>query len=341
MIRYDLKGVIQNYHGRDVLNIDRLQVESGKIYSLLGANGAGKTTLFNILSFLEPPYAGSVYFNGKLVEYSGNKLFLYRRKVVMVDQHPIMFSTTVSKNVEFGLKIRGVGKVERQRIVQEALERVDLYSYRTAYAGDLSGGETQRLAFARALALSPDVLLCDEPTANVDVENQSVIMALLNRVNQDHGCTVLFTTHDRLQAAGLADETFVLEKGRLVSTSYENIYSCSLHSDNGYHVCLLQEKVRFFLPENCLVPEGCSRIYLNPLEGYISPCAAGVQDSTEEGALRGEIVHIMAEGENVRVTVNTGVMIATLVPTEYYREKRFAVGDVVKVRFSEKGISWV
>lgn len=340
-MHYQLTQLIQQYGSKVVLHIDELTIEKGRIYGLLGANGAGKTTLFHILAFLEPPTSGQLVFDGKAVFFDRSELQKLRKRVVMVDQYPIMFSTSVYKNVEFGLKIRGIEKARRDDIIHEALEMVDLGNYVNEYAHKLSGGETQRLAMARALALSPEVLLCDEPTANVDVENQAVIRSLLTRVNQEKNCTVLFTTHDRLQAAGLADETIVLEKGRVVSTSYENIFSCSLQTRGaGQKVCLLQQKLQLSIPGR--IPEGVekeSRVYINPERIKLTCRENGEQP--RPGALSGEVVLLMVEGEKVRIAVNTGVLITVIIPLQRYREQRLAVGDRVELRLRPDTMEWL
>jgi tungstate transport system ATP-binding protein len=341
LIQYELQQVTQQYNGKTVLNIKKLEIESGKIYGLLGANGAGKTTLFNILSFLEAPASGQVVFAGQSVFFGRTELHKLRRRVVMVDQYPIMFTTTVFKNIEFGLKIRGMTKERRQAVIDEALDMVDLAAYRGASAAELSGGETQRLALARALALSPEVMLCDEPTANVDVENQAVIRALLTRVNLETRCTILFTSHDRLQAAGLADETVVLEKGELVDTSYENIFSCSLESKGkGQKICLLQQKIPFSLPGFVPEAEGRDyRVYLNP--DKIKLVQGGQQVQQRRGVLFGTINLMMAEGEKVRLIVNAGVMVTVLLPVDEYAQLRLAIGDAVTLKLKPDAVEWL
>ena len=194
---YNLSQLTKVYEKRTVLDIPTLEIEKGGIYALLGPNGAGKTTLLNILGFLEPPTSGSLQYCSMPVRYSESDLQPFRKEVVVVDQHPILFNTTVYKNLEFGLKIRGIQKSKCQRIIEEALELVGMQQFIQAPAHRLSGGETQRVALARALAVSPKVFLCDEPTASVDIEHQHAIIRILKHINQIKKITVLFTTHDR------------------------------------------------------------------------------------------------------------------------------------------------
>ncbi|MGI6639777.1 MAG: energy-coupling factor ABC transporter ATP-binding protein [Desulfobulbus sp.] len=213
---FELQNIRQHYHDRTVLDIASLRLEAGHIYALTGPNGAGKSTLLRLLAFLEEPTAGRLFFCGEQVRFSSRTALLnLRRRVVLVDQHPVAFSTTVAKNVEFGLKIRKMAKKQRQRLVAEVLDTVGLSQYCHGPANELSGGETQRLALARALAIQPEVLLCDEPTANVDVPNQHIILDVLSQINHKHSSSIIFTTHDQKQAEALAQHGLHLERGCL------------------------------------------------------------------------------------------------------------------------------
>jgi len=340
MMLYVLDRIIQRYADRVVLDIDHLAIEAGGIHALLGPNGAGKTTLLNLLAFLEAPAGGTMLFQGQPVTYTAKNVLPLRRRVVLVDQHPIMFSTTVSSNIEFGLNIRKVEKTARQRIVDEVLATVGLSRYRDARAHELSGGETQRLALARALALAPEVLLCDEPTASVDAENQAIIVDLLQRINADRGTTIVFTTHDRLQATALAGYTLVLEGGRLATTTYENSYACTLlpQADGGVR-CRLREGVEIAVPTPpplptmattgrvTIGPQGISLCRIDPL-----PCP-----ETADRVI-GTIVLLMAEGEYIRVVVNVGVLMVVLMDRAGYAALRPAIGETMLLRFAAESL---
>lgn len=313
---------------RTILDIGSLAIKAGRIYGLLGANGAGKTTLLNILGFLESPTSGSLEFAGRPVRFTRNSLQQLRREVVMVDQHPVLFSTSVYKNIEFGLKIRKVASKKRQRIIDEVLEMVDLAVFKREAAQELSGGETQRIALARALALSPRVLLCDEPTSSVDVENQAAIVAILKEINKTLGISIIFTTHDRLQAAGLAHQTLVLEGGSLVSASYENVFACIvMTSADNQVMCRLHDSVNLLLPagENGLEP-GKRRVFIDPqkivlLQGDPGPETVGI--------LHGKVVQLMADNDRIRMVVNVGVMMTVLLAQDSYQELCPVIGDRV------------
>jgi tungstate transport system ATP-binding protein len=326
MMLYSLTQVTQRYNERTVLDIENLEIESGRIYALLGPNGAGKTTLLNILGFLETPTTGRMVFRGQAVAASRAAMLDLRRQVVLVDQHPIMFSTTVSNNIEFGLKIRRMEKGERQRVVDEALETVGLRPFKTARAHELSGGETQRLALARALALAPSVLLCDEPTASVDAENQAVISVLLQQINATRGTTIIFTTHDRLQAAALAQNTLVLENGQLAATTYENSYACTLHG---------RVAIPFATPLSADQLTSSGRVYIDPEKITLSR----TDDLHADEGVKGTIVLIMAEGEKIRVVVNIGVLMVVLMDRTSYQHQRPAIGETMHLRFAPDAVT--
>jgi tungstate transport system ATP-binding protein len=222
---FQIRALRKVYGNRTVLDIPELDVNKGMIYALVGPNGAGKTTLLEILSLLNPPTAGKVIYNGRSIDFSGRQLHDLRREIVLVQQNPVLFTTTVYKNLEFGLKIRGVPKDERDRIIGETLDLVGMRQFINARAHKISGGETQRVAIARALALNPKVLLCDEPTASVDVENQVAIINILRQVNTLKNITIIFTTHDRRQIASLAQHILFLDHGKPASDHAEKIFN--------------------------------------------------------------------------------------------------------------------
>jgi len=333
---YRLTKICQQFKDRTVLEINHLEIESGRIHALLGPNGAGKTTLLNLLAFLEAPVSGSIHYCGRTVVYSRSEILLLRRQVVLVDQHPIMFSTTVAKNIEFGLKIRKIDKPTRLRAIDEALETVGLQQYKQAPAHELSGGETQRLALARALALNPAVLLCDEPTASVDVENQAIIGTLLQQINTDRGTTILFTTHDRLQAASLAERTLVLERGRPAPTTHENRYACTFSSgSNGTLCCRLHGQVA--IPVAAAWPTATSgRVYIDP--GKIT-LAQRDTPPLSDSDVTGTIVLTMAEGDKIRIVVQIGVLMVVLMDRTTYEQQRPVIGETVALHFAADAVT--
>lgn len=228
---YEISQLTKVYGNRTVLDIPLIKIEKGSIYALLGPNGAGKTTLLNILGLLEPPTTGNIIYQSQPVQFSEQYLQPLRKVIVMVEQHPILFTTTVYKNLEFGLKIRRIPKKERDLIIEESLDLVGMRHFIQAPAHRLSGGETQRVAIARALAVNPQVLLCDEPTSSVDAENQAAIIKILKQINGIKKITILFTTHDRFQVTSLAHHILFLDNGKLSIDNSDNLFTANRFSE--------------------------------------------------------------------------------------------------------------
>jgi tungstate transport system ATP-binding protein len=314
------------YGQRNVLDIPGLEIEEGGIYALLGPNGAGKTTLLNIIGFLENPSTGNIRYRSDPVTFSEPYLRNLRKTVVLVDQHPILFTTTVYKNLEFGLKIRKVSKKEREYIIEETLDLVGMRPFIHDMAHRLSGGETQRIAIARALAVSPDVFLCDEPTSSVDVENQAVIVNILKQINLEKKITVIFTTHDRFQAASLANHILYLDHGKLVSTAHENVFTAHLVRDgDGKTRCMVQDAVQLFLSSDKI---GKMRVLIDPEQIRFSE---NLHENSSKNLLAGYVVQITDEKEKIRIVVDLGIWITLLMPREIYEKRRPMIGEKVGV----------
>jgi tungstate transport system ATP-binding protein len=210
-----VQGLGKDYDGSEVLKDVSLSVDRGEVLGLVGPTGAGKTTLLRLINLLERPTAGSITFGGlKLTECSDAEKVAIRRRMAMVFQKPVMFSYSVYYNVSYGLKIRGIkDKCE----VEAVLKEVGLGSYAHREATTLSGGEAQRVALARAIITKPELLLLDEPTANLDPKMAKIIGDLILR-QADGGAAVILATHDMGLCLRLSDRTVVLVNGRLLAT---------------------------------------------------------------------------------------------------------------------------
>jgi tungstate transport system ATP-binding protein len=211
---YTLRDTAKTYNGRTVLQVDDLHILPGEILALVGPSGAGKSTLLRLLNFLEPPTRGMVRFH-EAVFSAGTEMPLdLRRKVTMVFQRPMLLNQSVEANVAFGLGLRGQRRTRNQ--VMAALEEVGLANMAHAKARSLSGGEAQRVALARAIVLKPEVLLLDEPTANLDPYNVGLIETIVRRLNQDHLTSLVLVTHNVFQAKRLAQRVIFLLDGKVV-----------------------------------------------------------------------------------------------------------------------------
>ena len=194
-----LQDVLVQYNERVILDIPELHFAEGKRYGLIGENGSGKTTLLRLLAGTLSPTRGQVTRMG--ADGMG-----------YMPQNPYAFSFSVLRNVEMALD----GEAERETAAREALHRVGMDELVHASGSKLSGGEAQRMAFARMIAKPRRLLLLDEPTSSTDIKGTDLIEATLLDYLQANGCTLIFSTHSPAQALRLAEEVIFLDQGRIV-----------------------------------------------------------------------------------------------------------------------------
>lgn len=214
----DIRGLGKSYGKAEILQEIDLTVERGEILGLIGPTGSGKTTLLRLVDLLDRPSSGRILFDGREVSQRPEREKLCaRRKMAMVFQKPVMFKAGVEENVSYGLRMRGrVDATGVKEKVKEALAAVGLSGYECRDANTLSGGETQRIALARALVLQPELLLLDEPTANLDPGSAASIDSLLQSLAGSRTAVIL-ATHNMQQCRKLAGRVAVLQAGRLVA----------------------------------------------------------------------------------------------------------------------------
>jgi tungstate transport system ATP-binding protein len=220
---YQLEDVVQHYERHTVLRIPTLTIEQGEIFALVGPNGAGKSTLLRLLALLEAPSEGTIglRLNGHEVFYD-NVSNADRRQLTMVFQRPILLSRTVWANVSYGLDLRRQRNVEDR--IKAILKQLGLSSLAAASSHTLSGGEAQRVALARAMVLEPQILLLDEPTANLDPANVSVVEDVIRRQHQQRAMSIVLTTHNLFQARRLATRIGLLVGGELIEVATPEVF---------------------------------------------------------------------------------------------------------------------
>lgn len=334
---YELSRLTQIFKERKVLNIDHLSIEKGKIYALVGANGAGKSTLLNILAFLEKPTSGEIRCYGNPVRYQRQELLNLRRRIVQVDQYPIHFTGSVQQNVAFGLQVRKIPRKTRENRVEEVLKLVGMEEFRGQDARKLSGGESKRIALARALAIEPEVLLCDELTANVDVENREIILNILDRINKETQTSIVIATHYLSQIRRLAHHTLVLENGSLVKTMNENIFRCQrINKEEGVFVCEGDNEVPIYLPHNQFqgMKKYC-RIHIQP-KGI--KFLAKDEQTKEKNVLIGQIIQIEKKQNAIRLTIDCGIKLHAMLTMDEYLQKQLMIGEKRRVYFFDRSI---
>ncbi|HMD31457.1 MAG TPA: ABC transporter ATP-binding protein [Candidatus Acidoferrales bacterium] len=197
-----------------------LEVRSGERVALLGASGSGKSTLLHLMAGLDRPTSGTLETQGhNLASMSPEDLAGHRRKAVgMIFQaFHLLPRMTLEENVELPLRLAEMPREERPARVREALDRVGLGARAGHRPGELSGGEQQRAAIARALVNRPAILLADEPTGNLDSRNGDEIMRLIGNLNDTLGMTIVLVTHEQKLASHFAGRMFVLSDGRMAA----------------------------------------------------------------------------------------------------------------------------
>jgi tungstate transport system ATP-binding protein len=211
----EVKQLRKRHGDKEVLTDIDLTIENGEIFTIIGPTGAGKTTLLRLIDLLDMPTSGAIYVDGVDANTSPRTRLAIRRKMALLFQKPALFNTSVYDNVTYGLKFRGFERQDIEGKVNHALEIVGLVDYAQRSAPTLSGGEAQRVALARAIVTEPEVLLLDEPTANLDPLATEKIEDLIARINRDYKTTIIMATHDMLQGQRLADRIAVMMNGSI------------------------------------------------------------------------------------------------------------------------------
>jgi len=208
-------GVSRHYGEVRALDEVDLEVFEGEFFAMLGPSGSGKTTCLRLIAGFEQPTAGHIEIFGETAE----GVPPFRRNVNTVFQDYALFPhLNVIDNVAYGLMIRKVGKAERYRVAEEALELVALPGLGQRRAGELSGGQRQRVALARALVNKPRVLLLDEPLGALDLKLREQMQEELKTLHRQLGITFIFVTHDQTEALSMADRVALFREGRIVQT---------------------------------------------------------------------------------------------------------------------------
>jgi putative ABC transport system ATP-binding protein len=194
-----------------------LDIAKGSFVVIMGPSGSGKSTLLHLIGGLDRPSSGDLLVDGRLIgQMADDEVTLFRRtKIGFVFQFFNLLPTlTALENITLPFVLDGVSKGEADRKADLLLEKVGLETRKHHLPEELSGGEIQRVAMARALAFDPPILLADEPTGNLDSKNGDAILSLLRRINQEHGCTVVMVTHSQ-EAASYGDRIILLRDGRV------------------------------------------------------------------------------------------------------------------------------
>ncbi len=208
-----INNLLVQRNGRDALKIASLKIEKGETLAVVGPNGAGKSTLLLVLAHLIKPVNGGITFHEKLIHEWDD--LEYRRRIAFVFQDPLLMDMSVQDNIGLGLKFRGVKKEIAKEQVIKWSKAMGVDSLLNRRAGQLSGGEAQRVSLARAFVLDPELLLMDEPFSAVDPQTRAQLLKDLSNVLAQEHRTTIFVTHNLKEAAQFGDRIAVIIDGEL------------------------------------------------------------------------------------------------------------------------------
>lgn len=204
-----IKNLVKNFGNRNILDIEELNIEEGRITAIVGENGLGKSTLFNIIAGLDTEYEGRV------------KIGVGPKEVTLLQHPPLLLDRSVEENIIYPLRLRGIGRRERDKKATELLDLFGIAYIREKNALSLSSGERQKVALARALSFSPKLLLLDEPASNLDTASATTIEGAIIEFNSKNKATIILISHDRDQVARIAHRTVNLKDYMKNSLNYK------------------------------------------------------------------------------------------------------------------------
>jgi tungstate transport system ATP-binding protein len=345
MIR--IEAVSKKFGDAEILKKIDLTIQKGEIFTLIGPSGSGKTTLIRLINLLDIPTSGKIVFDGTDTSAQEKAQILVRRRMGMVFQKPAVLNTTVAENVAFGLKFRGVEKSQIEKRVRDALDLVGLNDFSSRRAITLSGGEMQRVSLARAMVTEPDVLLLDEPTANLDPVSSEIIEDLILHINRQLHTTVILSTHDMLQGQRLADRIGVIMDGRIVQVGttndifyhpagrdiarfvgIETILNGIVTTNDGGHATIDSGNA-IFEAITTIPPGQQVMLYIRPEEVTIAVKDGDLPKTSVRNQLIGTITKMVPFGPFVRTTIDFGSPLTALVTRRSADELQLAVGMTV------------
>ena len=331
-----VRGLAKSYGKKEIVHPLNFSVKKGEILAIIGPSGAGKSTLLRMLDTIEPASKGEIYlFGEKVTKRSAHDL---RNKMGMLFQKTVLFDRTVEENIALGLSYRYVSKKKRQKQVTDILEKMGMSEYARRSSKTLSGGEGQRISFARVLVTQPEILFLDEPTANLDPVTTKVLEEMILHENRVNKTTIIINTHDQAQGQRLADRVAVMINGEFVQFgSADEVF---------YHP--INEKVAKFVGVQniftgivrngtaisggvvfCPAPrvqDGIVQIMLRAEDIFLSK----TEIMTERISVQGRVISSERAGAFLHVMVDAGCIFSVICPFRQTGDT-YLPGDIVQI----------
>jgi len=323
---YQLDNVKVLYGNQLALDIEQLKIPANQCLAVLGENGAGKSTLFHLLALLKQPHSGDIRLFDENITATKPQ---HRQQIGLVDQHPYMLPGTVADNIRLALKLQNVDKSLHRSRLQKALEMVNLTDLADQAASTVSGGEQRRVAIARVLAFEPEILLLDEPFANLDSLHQRQLEDVINEISGSAKRTVLFSTHDRLQASAITPHTIQLLKGKPISAPLLNLFHG--HYDGEiFHT----KALKIFAADGSAAAR---HIAIDPLAITISTHAHS--DSSARNQLPGRLIGISEADKAIRLTIDCGEKFEVIISHQALSALELSLGNSVWISFKATAVT--
>jgi ABC-type Fe3+/spermidine/putrescine transport system ATPase subunit len=331
--------------------------EDGKMTSVLGPSGCGKSTTLNMIAGFIAPDAGSILFGERIIADPARHVAVppHKRELGMVFQSYALWPhLNIAENVGYGLKMRGIGRAERERIVRRSLGRVQLEAFVDRFPHELSGGQQQRVALARAIAYAPQILLFDEPLSNLDAQLREEMRDELKALHSEIGVTAVYVTHDQSEAMTLSDTIIVMGDGEILQRGtprqlYEepadvrvatfigktNLLDASLVELNRPHARVRVPGIAEMIP--CRSPEHAAKaagsLSIRPEGVKLKSAAAGV------AGIEGRISSATYLGDICRYEILLGD--SQRLEAQQSAADPFSVGDAVLIEFDPENCYFI
>ena len=327
----ELVGVVHRYESRIVLDIERFQVPPGSGVAIVGPNGSGKSTLLRLLALLERPTQGEVRLDGAVVTGTSGA----RRRVTLVEQRPVLFRGTVRENLRFGLEVRGTKGTDMNRVIDNVAGRLGITSLLNRRRHELSDGEVQRVAVARALAVEPDVLLLDEPTSSADRAAAQTLYRALAEERARRPLAICLASHQLEDAYRWADDVRALAEGKLAPVTPENLFRVELPPGTGdaglKHVCVGSIEVAATTDKT-----GPAILAVSPTDIFVSrePLA-----SSARNVFSGRVTRLSHRRPGVvHVAADVGVELVAVITEDAVRDLGLVPGGPVVFSFKASAV---